>query len=279
MLKPMRALIIYVLIPLLVTPLLLLAGLVFFQEKFLFYPSPLPQDHRFTLDRPFEEIFVEVEGKKIHSLFVPSENAKSIILYFHGNAGALDSWGQVASELAAQTGTSVWIMDYPGFGKSEGRLQSDEQMNAIAESFFAEIPKRGAYNQVFIYGRSIGTGPAAALAGKLGGFVAGVILETPFLSMAELIHEYASWMPASVLRYRFSNESALMSYPGPILILHGQKDEVIPFRQGEMLAQKLSTRGSVRFIEIPEGSHNNLEQFPAFQTGLLSWLREVQIRP
>lgn len=276
----MRSALILVLVGLVLGGAMLICGMAYFQEKFLFYPTPTPEGTSYQLERPFEEVWIPMQtssGKsfQIHSLFLPVKNAKTLILYFHGNAGSLQEWAYVGSELAARVGASVWIMDYPGYGRSGGSIEDEAQLEKMATAFFEAIPQRGNFENVVLYGRSIGSGLAAYLAGRFPDQVSGVVLETPYRSLRELVGDYAPWFPARLLRYQFDNEKALLTYPGPVLIFHGQKDEVIPIRHSDELAEALAARGSVSLVEIPEGEHNDLYHFPDYGASLVNWFRDL----
>lgn len=278
----LRTILLFIVLPLALVPVFILAGFTLFQEKFLFHPEPLSASADVTLTPPAEEIWVDVDGTKIHSAYFAMPKSKTLILYFHGNAGNIpEGWGQVASELRQALRANVWIMDYPGFGKSEGHLRSEAQLIEVGENFANQISARGEIDQVYLFGRSIGTGIAATLAASWMESgprppLAGVILETPYLSMKDLVHDYAAWFPGFLLKYKFPIVDLLPKYRGPVLILHGTDDEIIPYHHGERLANALSGRGSVTMIEVPGGHHNDLSDFPIYGEGLLAWWREVQ---
>lgn len=276
-----RALLFYLGLPLILTPLLILLGIAMFQERWIFHPEPLAAEAKINAPAPVEEIWVDFDDRKIHSFYFPASRSKTMILYFHGNAGNLAGWSEVAGELRTALRANVWIMDYPGFGKSEGHLKSEDQMNRLAAAFADRIADRADIDQVYIFGRSVGTGPASWLAahwmeGAPRPPLAGLILETPFTSMTDLIHDYASWFPAGLMKYRFPNAEVLTEFRGPILILHGTDDEIINYTHAEKLAAHLAGRGSVTMIEVPGGHHNDLVQFPAYAEGLYAWWTEVQ---
>jgi hypothetical protein len=107
---------------------LALTLLFLLQQKLMFVPERLPASYRFQIAGPFEERFVGEE--KLHSLYFPALNAKGTILYFHGNAGSLAGWGPGGEALARQSGFNVWMLDYPGYGKSEGGLASESGLYA-----------------------------------------------------------------------------------------------------------------------------------------------------
>jgi uncharacterized protein len=102
---------------LLIGYLLICVVLYFFQEKLLFFPLKLAEDYRFTFDQPFDELFIPAnDGKRLNGLLFMVNHARGLVFYLHGNAGALDSWGEVASTYTA-LGYDVFLLDYRGYGK------------------------------------------------------------------------------------------------------------------------------------------------------------------
>ena len=94
--------------------------LFFIQKRFIFYPTILPDDYSFGEFENFEECYFEPKaGVKIHALYFKAANPKGVILYFHGNAGALDSWGH-AAQTFVPLGYDVLMPDYRGYGKVRG---------------------------------------------------------------------------------------------------------------------------------------------------------------
>ena len=114
--------------------LLPLAALYFAQERLLFRPAVLAQNYAFRFARPFEEIRLPAaDGTVLHGLhFAADAPAKGRLLFFHGNAGALDSWGEVAERFAA-LGYESYVFDYRGYGKSGGQIDNQDQLYADAE--------------------------------------------------------------------------------------------------------------------------------------------------
>ncbi|WP_231373993.1 alpha/beta fold hydrolase [Aureivirga marina] len=102
--------------------------LYFFQEKIIFIPTKLSKNHSYQFINNFEEIFVEVRDEvSLNGLLFKVENPKGIIFYMHGNAGNLDSWGNVA-EVYNTLNYDVFVYDYRGYGKSDGKITSEEQV-------------------------------------------------------------------------------------------------------------------------------------------------------
>jgi pimeloyl-ACP methyl ester carboxylesterase len=233
---------------------LVLLLLYFAQERLIFHPSKIAPDFKFQFRIPFEEKILEVDGLKVHSLLFRPEDSRGLIVYFHGNAGSLDGWGDMAEELASRTRTSVWIVDYPGFGKSEGSITSEAQLHEVARALMdaALIETKGSTDQILIYGRSIGAGLAVKLAADVEPKL--LILETPYMSLTSLAKMVFPWVPSSLLRYKFPIDQWILNVKCPIYIIHGDADEVIPYEQGRRLAEL----SHANFTTVVGGHHNNL---------------------
>ena len=234
---------------------LLLALLWGFQEKLLFHPpaEPLARDFKFPFVLPHEELTVAHEGEKAHGVLAKSKDSRGLILYFHGNAGDLRDWFDLAEHLASRLSFDVLMVDYPGFGKSEGAIRSEEQLHGMAAEFFKVAKEKAGARPLVLFGRSIGSGLAVPLAAK--NYVSALVLETPYLSMESLAGGMFPWVPTFVLRYRLRSDLWMRNVNAPVLILHGDRDELIPHASGLELS-KLVKNG--RFVTIEGGHHNDL---------------------
>ncbi|UYL10294.1 alpha/beta hydrolase [Bdellovibrio sp. SKB1291214] len=242
-----------------------------FQEKIIFYPSVLPSNHKFNFNSKFEEHVSKVDSDEIHSLIFHAPDSKGIILYFHGNAGALDGWGEVAQEISMKTSMDVWIVDYPGYGKSTGKISSQEQLLKIGTQILKELKDRNTGKNIFIYGRSIGSGLATYLGSDSA--VKGLVLETPYLSLTELANNTAPFLPSFILKYPMPSNEWITQVKCPILIIHGNQDEVIPFSQGLALSK---IRDDVRLVEIDRGNHNDLDSYPLYWESLTNFFKSIE---
>lgn len=175
---------------------LVLALLYFSQEKLIFVSEKLAADHSFRFQGEFEERWVEFDGARVHSLLFKIRPSKGVILYFHGNAGNLEGWGNVAAEIAARSRWDVWIVDYYGYGKSPGSIRSEEQLHRVAKALWEAASSE--YRNVLIYGRSIGTGIATKLAAEKG--AAGLVLEMPYTSLTSLAKKIFPLVPSTLHR-------------------------------------------------------------------------------
>ena len=234
---------------------LLLALLWGFQEKLLFHPpvEPLAKDFKFPFVLPHEELTVAHQGEKAHGVLAKAKDSRGLILYFHGNAGDLRHWFDLAEDLASRLRFDVLMVDYPGFGKSEGAIRSEEQLHGMAAEFFRLAKEKAGARPLVVFGRSIGSGLAVRLAAE--GSVGALVLETPYLSMESLAGGMFPWVPTFILRYRLRSDLWMPKVSAPVLILHGDRDELIPHASGLALS-KLVRNG--RFVTIEGGGHNDL---------------------
>jgi uncharacterized protein len=116
--------------------LLICVLLYLFQEKLIFFPQKLVRDYRFEYNQPFEELYITTSDKtRLHGLLFKADNSKGLIFYLHGNGGALDSWGEVAR---TYTGLNydVFLLDYRGYGKSEGTINGQKQLFADVQTVY-----------------------------------------------------------------------------------------------------------------------------------------------
>jgi len=246
----------------------LVLGLIMVQERLIFFPEKLPANHLFTFKNSSEQYF-EFEGLKINSLLFPDAMSQQVVLYFHGNAGSLKGWGEVAEELRAKLKMSVWMVDYPGYGKSEGIIQSERQLLALAERFYEVAQQKFPTSKLIIYGRSIGSAPAVWLATQKK---LPLILESPFSSFSKLASEIAPWFPSFLRRYSFKNEQWLETHRLPLFLVHGTADEVIPVRHSQDLAKKFP---HAQYVEVKGAGHNNLSEHEEYWRAMTEALKSL----
>ena len=145
-----------------------LCVLYFQQENLLFHPSKLPAHYAYAFRLPHEETALPVNGAVLNGLHFrpPHAPPKGAILFFHGNAGALDGWGEVAQRFA-ELGYDSYAFDYRGYGKSSGQIRRQADLLADAERMAQYVRQRFPAEQIIVVGNSIGNGMAAHVAAQL----------------------------------------------------------------------------------------------------------------
>jgi len=240
-----------------------------FQEKLLFVPlGTLSRNANIELGTDFEEVYLEgVEEGKIHAIHMKIESPRGCVLYFHGNTGHLKRWAPIAEELTS-FGFDVFVPDYRGYGKSKGP-RSQENFYSDAMLCYQYILKQYADEQICIYGRSIGTAMASWLAGQTHS--GGVILETPFNNLKDVAAYHTKIIPVSfLLKYGFRSELHIKHSSAPILIAHGTRDLIVPYRCGFSLYK--TARDKAEMVTIPGGHHSDLNGYPVFREKLQNFI-------
>lgn len=237
------------------------------QESLIFFPETLPRDYKFSFSIPFDEIILPVDGGTIHALHFKSGQPKGVVLYFHGNAGSLRTWGEIAGEFTTR-GYDLLIPDYRGFGKSSGNISSETMLLEDGMAAYVYLRRHYPEERIVLYGRSIGTGIAAYVATT--GKPRMLILESPYYSLMELAAYHYPFVSVSVirswLRYPLRTDLWLRKIACPIVLFHGTRDNIIPYDASERLI-KLGV-ADCRLIRLEGGGHNDLSDFPLYQRTL-----------
>ncbi len=245
-------------------------ALYYLQDRFLFHPVKLDSNYTFAF-KNFAEMKVPVNGTDTISLvkFLPADSIrKGIVVYFHGNMENVVHYASNAG-FFTDRGYEVWMPDYPGFGKSTGERTEKKMLDQgmmVYNMAAASIPA----DSIVIYGRSLGTGIASYVASDVS--CKALVLETPYYSIPSLFAHYAFLYPVNAMsNYKFPNYEYLPGVKSMVIILHGTKDNVVPFSNALKLKQLLKKDDS--FITFEGGSHNNLSTFPLYTRIMDSVLR------
>lgn len=249
---------------------LIFIGFYFMQKKLIFLPTKLAADYEYTFQEPFEEVFLETEdGSKLNAIHFKIENPKGLILYFHGNAGDLSRWGEIASDFTKDH-YDVLIMDYRTFGKSTGTI-SEKNLFDDAQLFYEHALKSYSEAEVIVYGRSLGTTFATFIASENN--PKKLILETPFYNLEEAAKKRIPFLPVKYfLKYQFSTNEFITLVKCPVVIFHGTEDRVVPYDSGKKLS-KLIPEEQLTFVTITGGEHNDLVNYPEYRNGLREVLK------
>ncbi len=231
-------------------------ALFYLQEKFLFHPSPLPLAHEWKFEMPFEELNIAYSKNENLNIirFLPKNlPARGAVIYFHGNMNNVGNYAGFA-KIFTDRGYELWMPDYPGFGKTTGKL-SERKLYDQALQVYKLVNGKFSPDSIIIYGKSLGTGIASYLASvEPSGML---ILETPYFSIPDLFAAFAPVYPVERMStFKIPLGQYLSECKIPIIIFHGTKDEVIPYRSASKLKPYLK-KGD-EFITIENGRHNNL---------------------
>jgi uncharacterized protein len=243
----------------------------FLQNKILFRPDVIEAPNSYDIPLPHREMNVAYAKDENMSLVVfetADTTPRGAVLYFHGNKGNIERYAPAATTFTSE-GYEVWMVDYPGYGKSTGSI-SELKMYNYATTVYKLAHTRFAADSIIVYGRSLGTGPATWLAAKRN--VHRLILETPYYSMQSLFGHFAPFYPISLLtHYKFPTGEYLQEVIAPVTIFHGTSDMTIPYSNA--LRLKAHLKKNDEFVTIEGGSHNDLANAEVYREKMDSLLR------
>ena len=232
------------------------------QDTLIFHPQPISEARRAEIaqrDPRVKSVFLPTaDGTQLHAWYVKSKGP--LILYFGGNAEEV-SW-MIDAVLAQAPGSSWLLMDYRGYGQSAGS-PSEKALVADALALYdhaAQLPGVDP-SRIYAFGRSLGGGVAVALAAERP--LAGLVLVTPFDSLAAVAKRYYWFVPVDwMLKHRFDSIALAPQLQTPLLCLIAERDEVIPAAHGERLCDAWG--GPKRKVLLPGANHNSTDSAPQF---------------
>jgi hypothetical protein len=195
------------------------------------------------------------DGARVAAWHVPPRDGKPVILYFHGNGGALRFRVERFSRLIAD-GIGLLALEYRGYGGLAGS-PSEEGLIADAQAGYRFAAARYPAQQLVLWGESLGSAVAIAIAAERP--VGRVILEAPFTSAVAVGARHYWYLPVSLLmKDQFRSDTRIGKVTAPLLILHGVKDQTVPYAMGEHLFDLANKpKHIVRFLD---GGHEDLDK-------------------
>ncbi len=227
------------------------------QSRLIYFPD-MPS--RRLADTPrqigldFETVeFVTDDGVKLHAWFVPADQPRGTLLFFHGNAGNI-SHRLDSLRIFHGLGLDTLILDYRGYGRSEGEPSEEgTYRDADAALRYLQEQRGVAAEDIIVFGRSLGAAIGAHLATRYQ--VRALILESAFTSVPEMAATLYPFLPARwLVRFSYATKDYVGNLSCPVLVIHSRDDEIVPFKQGEALFAAASP--PKRFLEL-RGGHND----------------------
>jgi uncharacterized protein len=235
------------------------AILYFAQRSMMYFPETIHTSPAAAGLPQAEEIALTAsDGERLVAWHAAPQPGKPVILYFHGNGGALRYRVERFHTLIGD-GIGLVGLEYRGFGGSTGS-PSEAGLIADAEAAYAFAAERYPARQLVLWGESLGSGVAVALAAEKP--VGRVILEAPFTSAAAVAARHYWYMPVRLLmKDQFRSDERIEKITAPVLILHGAHDRIVPYAMGEQLFEL--TKAPKHIVRFLDGDHEDLDRHGA----------------
>lgn len=251
-------------------------GLLFLIQRQMLFPRYLVETPSKDEDIPFmEKIWIETGAGKIEAWFLPpdpvNEAAPAPAVFFaHGNGELIDFWPHELKKFN-RIGIGVFLVEYPGYGRSEGTPSQQNITEAFNRAYDVLIERQDVDPaKIILFGRSVGGGAVCALAAQRPS--AALILMSAFISVRSFAKKY--FAPAFLIRDPFDNLAVVRTYKGPTLVIHGKFDEVIPYSHG-MTLYKASRNATM--ITYKSGHNDCPPSWEVFWRDIESFLRNSGI--
>jgi fermentation-respiration switch protein FrsA (DUF1100 family) len=248
-------------------------GLFFLQRSLLYLPDRTPPDPAVLGLANTEVVTLDSEDglKLAHWYHPPADGEAPVVVVFHGNAGNIGHRVPRYSYVAA-AGIGVFLMEYRGYGGNPGK-PSEAAITADARAVLDYLGARGVRpDRIVLYGESLGCAVAIKMAAERP--VAGVILESPYTSIAEVAQSHYWYLPAKWLVLdKWDAAARISQVSAPLLAIHGERDKIIPFRYGRRLFELAP--GPKASLFLPASGHNDLYDDPAVPARVLSFIEDV----
>ncbi len=245
-------------------------------QLFVYHPHPwVERDWARTSGLPLEDVWFQAEdGTKLFGWYVQASSAAPVLLWCHGNAGNVIHRLDNLAELY-RMGLSVFIFDYRGYGRSAGKPSEEGLYQDALAAYSYLAGTRGIRpDRLILFGRSLGASVAGTVASQKP--AAGLILESPFPSIAAMARAHYGWLPMHwLLSGRFPLGERLARVSIPVLVIHGDRDDIVPIA----LAREVfnAAREPKSFFVIEGADHNDTYQVGgrAYFQRLRQFIQEV----
>lgn len=241
----------------------------------LYFPSRAIAQTPAAAGLAFDDLtFSTDDGERLHAWWVPAHTpAIGHVLLCHGNAGNIGD--RIAHiELLATAGLDVLAFDYRGYGRSSGRPDEHGLHRDARAARDALLGRDGVDPAGLIYlGESLGGAVALALA--LEQPPAGLILQSTFTSVRDMARAHYPWIPPALVPDAFPSIRLIGGLAAPLLILHGERDEIVPLMHAEALAR--AAPGPTRIKVFPDAGHNDLlaRAGQEWARAIAAWARDL----
>jgi uncharacterized protein len=228
----------------------LIAALHWFAASVIYQGSASVPDPAAAHAIGAEDVWLQArDGTRIHAWWLRSEGSHLVTLFLHGNAGNIGHRADHIAEIAA-AGSDVLIIDYRGYGRSQGH-PSEHGLSMDADAAYDYVAAKG--KPIVLHGESLGSAVAVELATRHP--AAALVLESPFTSLRAEANTVLPVIGPLVV-WGFDSKSRIAHVRVPLLLIHGDHDQTVPYRLGRELYE--AAPGPKTLWTVPGGDHNDL---------------------
>ncbi len=243
-----------------------------FQRRLTYFPDPqrtLPVS--FNLAGVEERVVATPDGEQLVTWFAPAAAGRPTILYYHGNAGNLANRSERVRRLVAR-GYGVLFMSYRGYSGSTGS-PSEAANIADAKLAYDVLRKAGvAADDIIVYGESLGTGVAVQVAAEKQ--VGGLVLDAPYTSIVDVAEVSYPYLPVRPFMFdRYETMQYLPRVTAPLLVLHGERDRVVPVAMGK--AVYAAAHAPKEIATFPGAGHSDHHLHGSYEE-LFRWIETLR---
>jgi uncharacterized protein len=227
-----------------------------FEDAFIFYPTTVIERTPADAGLDFSDVYFHTrDGVRLNGWFVPHAEARSTLIWFHGNAGNISHRVDNLKRLHDHAKLNIFLFDYRGYGRSQGRAFEDgTYLDGEAALAYVRDHLAIETGTMVLFGRSLGAAVAVETATRFD--IQALILESPFTSIREMARAAFPLLPlGALLQTRYDILEKIPRINAPLLVLHGDRDEIVPFAQGKAVFDAAPQPKT--FYRIAGAGHND----------------------
>lgn len=253
-----------------------IVGVIFFKQgSMVYFPEKEIVHTPKNINLDYREVAFQTKDRiNISGWYIPVDEEKGVLIFCHGNGGNI-SYNLEYIRILHSLSLSVFMFDYRGYGKSEGKPSEEGTYLDAAAAWDYLIQQGKSPEKIIVYGQSLGGAVAAEIALRKN--PAALIIESSFTSIPDLGAKLYPWLPVKLIsKFRYSTKDKVGMVKCPKLVIHSPDDEIIPFEHGRAIYEKATQ--PKEFLET-RGGHNDglLVSEKAYKNGLKMFLEKYII--
>jgi fermentation-respiration switch protein FrsA (DUF1100 family) len=246
-------------------------GARFLERRLMYFPDTARfNPARAGLAGVEEVVLGTPDGERVIIWSGAAQRGQPTILYFHGNGGSLESRSERIRKYMAR-GFGMFMMSYRGFSGSSGSPSEAANVGDAKLAYDTLVARGVDPADIIVYGESLGSGVAVQVAAEKR--VAGVILDAPYTSMVDLASLHYPQLPRWLMRDRYETTQFIGTVTAPLLIVHGEEDDVVPVTRGRALFEAANAPKEI--ATLPGAGHGDHYLFGSYDK-IFAWIDRLR---